>query len=49
MVGTLLPGVTTWTNDTLLTAPGSVKIFKAYVVTLDDNEKGSNSVKLTHA
>ena len=49
VVGTLLPGVTTWTNDTLLTAPGSVKVFKAYVVTLDDNEKGSNSVKLTHA
>ena len=49
VVATVLPGTNVWTNNTLLTAPGSVKYFKAYVVTLDDNEKGSNSVKLTHA
>ncbi|MFN8221463.1 MAG: hypothetical protein U0S12_15175 [Fimbriimonadales bacterium] len=46
--GTLMPGETVWTNNTLLTLPGAFKIFKVYVVTLDDNEKGSNSVKITH-
>ncbi len=27
---------------------GSQKIFKVYVVTTEDNEKGSNAVKVTH-
>lgn len=49
VIATILPGTTTYTNNTLLTVAGAVKFFKAYVVTLDDNEKGSNSVKLTHA
>lgn len=49
VVATVLPGTTTWTNNSLLTVPGAVKFFKVYVVTLDDNEKGSNSLKLTHA
>ena len=31
-----------------LLAPGAVKFVKVYVVTHDDNEKGSNSVKVTH-
>ena len=30
-----------------LTVAGAVKYFKVYVVTDDDNEKGSNSVKVT--
>lgn len=49
VIATILPGTNTYTNDTLLTVSGAVKILRAYVVTLDDNEKGSNSVKLTHA
>lgn len=49
VIATIPAGTTTWTNNTLLTVPGSVKFFKVYVVTLDDNEKGSNSLKLTHA
>ena len=49
VIATVLPGTNSYTNNTLLTVPGAVKFFKAYVVTLDDNEKGSNSVKLTHA
>lgn len=40
---------TTWTNDTQLTVAGAMKFLEAYVVTLDDYEKGSNSVKITHA
>lgn len=35
-------------TDLGLLAPGSAKIFKVYVVTTEDNEKGSNSVKVTH-
>lgn len=35
------------TTDDVLAA-GSAKIFKVYVVTHDGNEKGSNSVKITH-
>lgn len=49
VVATIPVGTTTYTNNTLLTVAGAVKYFKVYVVTLDDNEKGSNSLKLTHA
>jgi len=49
VVATVPIGTNTWTNNTLLTVSGSVKYFKAYVVTMDDNEKGSNSLKVTHA
>lgn len=48
VIATIPPGTVSYTNNTLLTVPGAVKFFKAYVVTLDDNEKGSNSVKITH-
>lgn len=40
-------GTTTLVTNFGLTVPGAVKLFKVYVVTEDDNEKGSNSVKVT--
>jgi hypothetical protein len=48
VVAEVAAGTTQLDTDLGLLAPGSAKIFKVYVVTEDDNEKGSNSVKITH-
>ncbi len=47
-VATVGADTTEFDTDFGLLAPGSQKIFKAYVVTTEDNEKGSNAVKVTH-
>ncbi len=48
VVASVAAGTTVFDTDDGLLAAGSAKIFKVYVVTHDDNEKGSNSVKITH-
>lgn len=45
-VATILPPATTFSTAFGLGLSGAVKFFKVYVVTDDDNEKGSNSVKI---
>jgi hypothetical protein len=47
-VGDVPAGTQEFDTDLGLLAPGSAKIFKVYVVTTEDNEKGSNAVKVTH-
>jgi hypothetical protein len=47
-VSNVAAGTQEFDTDLGLSAPGSAKIFKVYVVTVDDNEKGSNAVKVTH-
>lgn len=47
-VENVAPGTLELLTGTGLGAAGSARIYKVYVVTTDDNEKGSNSVKVTH-
>lgn len=48
VVDDVAAGTTELDTDAGLLAAGSAKIFKVYVVTTEDNERGSNSVKVTH-
>lgn len=45
----ILPPTTTLITTFGLGLPGATKFFKVYVVTQDDNEKGSNAVKIIRA
>lgn len=47
LVATIAAGSTSYSTNFGLGVSGAVKLFKVYVVTLDLNEKGSNSVKVT--
>jgi hypothetical protein len=47
VVDTILPPVTDFESNTILLVAGASKFFKVYVVTQDDNEKGSNAVRIT--
>jgi hypothetical protein len=45
-VDSVAPELTTFSTDFGLVAPGSIALFKVYVVTTLGNEKGSNAVKI---